>query len=121
VPDLSVRPYMREDPLASEKAVIIADEDEALKIITRLGVFDKLSQSVALGQRTAVFHKIHWHTRFWILVGRYHGFDRPEDNGWMVGIWPKSRFSADEMDRYIITTAQDVCEVIDLTDSETRN
>lgn len=59
---------MRPDPLASEKAVIIADDDEALKIIMRLGVFDKVSKSIALGQRTTVFHKIHWHKRCWVLV-----------------------------------------------------
>lgn len=106
---------------SSEQAVVITDDDAALEIIMGLGVFDKVSKAVALGQRTTVFHKISWHTKFWILVGRYHGFEQTAENGWLVAMWPKSKFAATEMDRYIVTTARDVREVIDLERSEENN
>lgn len=86
------------------RAQTITNEKEALRIIVSLGVLGELDLPEAEvgddGRPVArvLFHTIHGHPTHWIIVARFHGFEREEENGYMVKTWPKSRFSQQVMD-----------------------
>jgi hypothetical protein len=78
--------------------VVIAD-DAALETITRLGVLEQLAEERYLAAAASIlFYSIHGHKSHWILVGRFCGFERQEENGYIVMAWLKSLFPASVMD-----------------------
>ena len=104
---------MREFPRYQPK--IITDNEEALDIIMGLGVFEHVSEKLPLG-RCVLFHTLHGHHTHWILIGRFHGFENEEDNGYMVGIWPKAFYSASVLDKHIAgyTDSQPIIRTLEL-------
>jgi hypothetical protein len=80
---------------------VATDNTEALDIIVRLGVLDNLTQEFPLGDAHVLYHTIHGHPTHWILVARFHGFEKDDENGYMVATWPKAAYPASILDEKI--------------------
>jgi hypothetical protein len=85
----------------------ISDNTEALAVIMSLGVLGELDfPEYGVGDdgrpiARVLFHTIHGHPTHWILAARFHGFEREEENGYMVMTWPKARFPERVLDEEV--------------------
>ena len=79
-----------------DRFVKILDDIEAKAFLAALGILADLPNKSALANSgvaemdtIAVAH--YGHPTHWILAFRFHGNEKPEDNGFAVFGWPKNR------------------------------
>ncbi|MBI5381105.1 MAG: hypothetical protein HZA31_04330 [Opitutae bacterium] len=74
--------------------VFFTDEDaEAKAIIVALGMLNHINTHHLSPKRKAEFAMSGTHSTHWLLIGRFGGFQRKEDNGYCVAGWPKRKYS----------------------------
>jgi len=74
--------------------IFMSDENaEAKAIILALGMLDHLNKERLSATKKAEVASCGFHPTHWLLVARFGGYDKKEDNGYIVAGWPKKKFS----------------------------
>jgi len=90
---------------ARHKHEVITNNDEALEIVTALGLLDEfLKEQKLFGEamfcsvsvRTYKRHETHW-----ILAGYFHKSNEKTEKGFFIAIWPKRLFQDSILDEAV--------------------
>jgi hypothetical protein len=88
--------------LPAGQFVIAPNEAEALKLIKVLGLYSSLKRAeLRFAPESSVFVIDEKHPTHWILAYLYRGFKEPEDNGYGVMCYPKSKVTLQAVNKCV--------------------
>jgi len=91
------------------EVVIITDDAIAKRIITALGLLDKLQSLLNHVTTTANWITSENHSTHWVLAGHYRGFEKPEDNGFCLKCYPKTDFTFEQVQSQLRSSMGSSC------------